>query len=692
MLIDDETGIPIGDPAETPFPSPDAIDLAALCKNVETRRRHGIASASGIRQVFDATHGDEPTDFVDGHGAQITDAAKAYAATIASSFADYLARRKEPSSDRLKIVVGIDTRPTGTAIADVIVRMLLAKGVDVRYIFVSAVTKTVVYTRESADGFIYISASHNPIGYNGVKLGLADGRTLPAKESYEFIAEYEAALADQERIRQVIADVNGTPADQVRQVFDEIGKWRGEARDVYDQFCDCIMTGAVDPQEARGKKAQLSEQVRAMDLWIGLDPNGGARQDREYLESWGFNVAEINARPREDIVHELAPTPTASEAARKELLRLQDEGKKIVAFFVFDTDGDRRNIVVPDGKGGAFLPGIQTIFALDILAAIGEKIKHGELAYDEQGNARERVGIAVNGPTSALMERLAERFDFVLKRVETGEASVAQGGELLAEEGVDVAMMGEGSNGSAFTLALLIREPIHTIHSIVSLISRPSLVQTLVKKLAPEVDCRAWHDPDKITGLISNMISILPPSETTDVFTIAGERRGLPLPQGLFKAQFDALFEELWPGKRCDLAEGFVDDPMQFSYEFVSYEFENELRGRGNRDRQTGGYKIEFFAETDDCRRLVAWIWFRVSMTERGLTRRAASVSHWDLSPAATELVRRKQKQFDLLLEDLLAEAERRTVEQVRSEFPDSSDERRQLEAALEKQNLPSTS
>jgi phosphoglucomutase len=234
-------------------------------------------------------------------------------------------------------------------IADVIIRMLLAKGVEVRYVFVAAVTKVVVYTRETADGFIYVSASHNPVGYNGVKLGLADGRTLPARESYEFISEYEAALADQDNIENVVASVNGVPADRVKTVFDDIGKWRGEATGVYNRFCDCVVTGAADPHRAQEKKATLREQIRAMDLWIGLDPNGGARRDKEYLENWGFNVAEINARPREDIVHELAPTPTASEAARKELLRLQDEGKKIVAFFVFDTDGDRRNIVVPDG-------------------------------------------------------------------------------------------------------------------------------------------------------------------------------------------------------------------------------------------------------------------------------------------------------------------------------------------------------
>jgi len=126
---------------------------------------------------------------------------------------------------------------------------------------------------------------------------------------------------------------------------------------------------------------------------------------------------------------------------------------------------------------------------------------------------------------------------------------------------------------------------------------------------------------------------------------------------------------------------------MKFSCEFVNYEFENELRGRGNRDRQTGGYKIEYFAEANGRRHLVAWIWFRVSMTERGLTRRAASVAHWDLSPAAKELVARKHNQFDSLLDELLAEAERRTMDQVRSEFSEDSDERKELEAALEKRH-----
>ena len=37
--------------------------------------------------------------------------------------------------------------------------------------------------REDAAGFVYVSASHNPRGHNGLKFGLGDGGVLGAADS-----------------------------------------------------------------------------------------------------------------------------------------------------------------------------------------------------------------------------------------------------------------------------------------------------------------------------------------------------------------------------------------------------------------------------------------------------------------------------------------------------------------------------
>jgi len=681
MFIDSETNLSIGDPTASPFPDPSSIDRAALQASLGKRRRFGIASASGIRQVFDPTHGDERTTFVDGRNPKITIAGKLYVATIADAFLDWLATHRDDNAPEspLRIVVGLDTRPTGPAIADTIIRTLLAHGVHVQYVFVAPVTKVVAYARETADGFLYVSASHNPVGYNGLKLGLADGRTLPPDRAEAFIAAYEARLTDRANIERLIAGVNAVPSERVQDVFDRIPHHRREASTIYGRFCDAVVTGIGNPAEAAAYKATLRKKIRDLDLWIGLDPNGGARQDTKYLESWGFNVAEINSRPRVDMVHQLAPTPEATHAAQEELLRLRSEGKRILCFFVFDTDGDRRNVVLPVEDGSALVPGVQIIFALDVLRAVAHH------ACDTTMPTQGKTGVVVNGPTSALIERLAERFGFVLKRTETGEANVAHAGEALAAEGVDVVMMGEGSNGSAFTLDLLIREPIHTIGTIVNLISNPETLHYLVGRLDEDCGPSEWLLPDRIPFLLANLVRVLPPSSDTDLFTSAGERWGLPVPPDLFKATFDEVVERAWPSQQCKLTDGMAGKDKRVTFEFVNYERDKELRGRGNRQTGLGGYKIELFVHSTEGKRLVGWIWFRPSGTERGLTRRGASVAHWVNSPRMRKRVSDHQQQLDAWLAELLDETERRTVDKVLSASAPNDAARTTLEQAIAK-------
>ncbi len=362
-MVDLETGLEIGDPYKLPFGD---VDLSVLQENVEKRIRFGVASASGIRQIFDRTYGDEPTDYLEGTSTEITDAAKIHVATITDCFVDLLRERTKKLSPT--VVVAIDSRHTGPAIADIAIRVLASHGVNVRYTFITPITGLAVYSKKVR--FIYISASHNPKGYNGIKLGLDDGRVLPGHLARPFIEKYQSKLRDQENTRAMIRKVNGADPCKVRQVYESIDSYRKELRLCYADLADRIITGLSDPPEVAKRKELLRAEILKKDIWLGIDPNGGARKDKEYLESWGFHVLEINGRPRLDMVHDLSPVPGACEQAKQTLIDLQKEGKNVFAFFVFDTDGDRKNIVVPDGKGGAVIPGVQIIFALDIINRI----------------------------------------------------------------------------------------------------------------------------------------------------------------------------------------------------------------------------------------------------------------------------------------------------------------------------------
>ena len=166
------------------------------------------------------------------------------------------------------------------------------------------------------------------------------------------------------------------------------------------------------------------------------------------------------------------------------------------------------------------------------------------------------------------------------------------------------------------------REPLHTIRTIIDFITRPELTKTLLKSLNRENDYNDWHSPEKVGSLFVNIINSLPPSCTTDFFTDEGMRKGrYDIPLDLFKNNFDEHFNsELWEDISEVIKSNYHDKPIA---EFVNYEGENELRGCGNRKTGKGGYKIEFYVSMPDGKkRHVGWIWFRASATELGIMRK----------------------------------------------------------------------
>ena len=122
-----------------------------------------ILSASGWRKVF-AISGQEQDKTT-----MIGEENIAISIFSAAVFADYL-------KDRLKkehpvIIVGMDARPTGPAIAEAAIKAFICKDSDVKFLGITAAPEIMAYSK-NADGFMYISASHNPIGHNGIKFGL----------------------------------------------------------------------------------------------------------------------------------------------------------------------------------------------------------------------------------------------------------------------------------------------------------------------------------------------------------------------------------------------------------------------------------------------------------------------------------------------------------------------------------------
>ena len=160
-----------------------------------------------------------------------------------------------------------------------------------------------------------------------------------------------------------------------------------------------------------------------------------------------------------------------------------------------------------------------------------------------------------------------------------------------------------------------------------------------------------------------NIINALPPSMTTDLFTEEGIwRSGFHLPQGILKSEFDVYFEsEMWPRVAEEIRRLFGGEPF---YRFLHYEGGKVVVGKGKRESDFGGYKIDLFTRADTTEEYhVGWIWFRPSGTERGVVRRGVSVSHWDAcSPQAADTVKQLYEFLNVALTEALNRVEKRVL------------------------------
>lgn len=133
-----------------------------------------IKSISGIR----GTIGGKP-----GEGLSAVDIVK-----FTSAYASFILRQKKEDTGRCRIVVGRDARLSGKMVDKLVVGALVAMGCDVINIGKATTPTTeLAVVGEKADGGIIITASHNPVQWNALKLLNRDGEFLNDEEGKEVI-------------------------------------------------------------------------------------------------------------------------------------------------------------------------------------------------------------------------------------------------------------------------------------------------------------------------------------------------------------------------------------------------------------------------------------------------------------------------------------------------------------------------
>ena len=105
---------------------------------------------------------------------------------FAMAFASWTLRRNPEK--RARIVIGRDTRPTGKAISDLVSSTLLLCGCDVVDLGIATTpTVEIAVAAKKADAGLIITASHNPVAWNALKMLNHHGEFLNAAEVEELL-------------------------------------------------------------------------------------------------------------------------------------------------------------------------------------------------------------------------------------------------------------------------------------------------------------------------------------------------------------------------------------------------------------------------------------------------------------------------------------------------------------------------
>ena len=274
------------------------------------------------------------------------------------------------------VIVGGDTRVSYDMVQNAVVSGLVSVGTDV--IDVGRVlTPTVqqMIKAFNAKGGIVISASHNPIQWNGIKLMNEEGSFLTPEEYAKF-----EPLINQEAFDLKSWDAIGT----ITQVDDAV-----------QRHVDIILS-KIDTQIISEAK-----------LRVLVDPNNGAGAlaDPILLTALGVEFDILNHEPNGHFNHD----PEPLEDNLTELKSVLQKGNYDIGF-AQDADADRLVILDENGR------------------FIGEDYSLGICVdYILQKESSPSDCIVVNLSTSLVIENIAKKYGLPTHYTKIGETNVTQG-------------------------------------------------------------------------------------------------------------------------------------------------------------------------------------------------------------------------------------------------------------------------
>ena len=247
-----------------------------------------ILSASGWRKVF-AVSGDEQDKTP-----EISSSDTALSVIAAETFFDYAV--KKTGQEFPVIAIGMDTRPTGSAICDAMIKALVCKKAVVQFTGITSAPEIMAFSKK-IDGFIYISASHNPVGHNGIKFGMNDGGVLNAQENAILTEEFKKRLEEPEAENKAFDRISKASSSEVRTIYQNSKASKFNALRAYEDFAVRTISGSEDKARQNDFFEEIRNSMLLNPIGVVCDFNGSSRTlciDRDFFGKNKIKFYEIN--------------------------------------------------------------------------------------------------------------------------------------------------------------------------------------------------------------------------------------------------------------------------------------------------------------------------------------------------------------------------------------------------------------
>ena len=305
---------------------------------------------------------------------------------MAAAFAAWLKSTQTPANGSFfRMAIGRDTRPSGPFVRDAAVAALSASGIEVIDLDVVSTPGVAMMVRHlGADAGAVITASHNPIQWNGLKFLNRQGVAPPPADALRIKEFYEESRTDfvrAEGVRPGVRDTQ-THALHVNRVLEHVDA--------------------------------LGISTRRYKVVLDSVNGAGCVSGATLLSKLGCILVHVNSTPDGRFAHE--PEPTAAN-----LTSLCDEVRRQGADVGFAQDPDADRLAIVDEEG----------------TYIGEEYS---LVLAARLILSKRPGVAVaNLSSSRMLDDVAAQTGSRVVRTPVGEASVVaamlQHGAIIGGEG-----------------------------------------------------------------------------------------------------------------------------------------------------------------------------------------------------------------------------------------------------------------